>query len=819
MTVLLVFMVSIEAVVGYFAYQYLQSNLEGLPIVHPKDFISEESSKIYDGRGNQLTEIGTYYRENIDYNDCPESLVDAFLAIEDSRYFSHNGFDIPRFTKAIIETLVNGNRQGGSTFTMQLVKNTYFSRESGSEQVEYDADNKYKIQQIWLSMQLEQMLDKKDIFILYVNKLNFGDRIRGVEKAAQFYFNKHASELNLSESAMLAGIVNLPNLYNPYNYLEEAIDRRNEVLYLMLTHGYIKEEEYHLAKSIKIENQLIGEDHLDVENSQFSAYVDVVIQEAQQMTGYDPVLKGMRIETALIPEIQERIEAISNEQTRVSFPDPLMQVAIVSLNNQTGEIVGLSGGRNYQGGARLLNRATQGYKQPGSSVKPFLDYALAFEYLGYSLDEVVMDRPITFPGESRVLVNADGEYRGELPLRNAVATSLNIPAILTLEKVTAVLGSTGVVNYLHSVGLSKANEADYHMSYAIGGNQLITTVKEMAGAHGAMINLGIYNQPHTINKITFSDGTEIYPEHQNERVLSSGSAYLTDQLMQYDVDSQIYNYMHVLKRRYPVYSKTGTTDWGSDGLQYGIPAGAAKDKWMIASTSQYTNAVWIGYDMAVKNQGTYFPLWKSELNIPGRINNLLLDIEEEVSPDTIGGVERPEDVVDVRYVYGSYPHVNYESWMSNPINSLVSATGLEHVPTVYYSDYNSGLPELTGFSASVANGLFYANWYTEDGCAGDEQDISLHDYWNDVEEKGACLANITWIADSLNNVYVADLYQDDVYLTTITSNTNSYAGFPIVFHGEIKACGYYRNGRGTSETKCTSAGYFDPDAVKEENGQ
>lgn len=819
-TCILAFFVLIELAVGYFGLRYTKKLLVGMPTLNVQDFISEESSRIFDSRGELLTEIGTYYRENITYEDCPESLIDAFLATEDSRYFQHNGFDVPRFTKAVFETFAKHNMQGGSTFTMQLVKNTYFSIDAGDESVERDATIQYKVQQIILAMQLEMKVNKKRIFELYINKLNFGDRIRGVQKAAEYYFGKNVHELNLSESALLAGIINLPNGYNPYHFLDAATARRNEVLGYMLMHGYITEEEEKLARAIKVEDQLVGQDQLNVEKTVYPEYVDVVIEEAQKVTGFDPVTKGMDIYTALNPQIQDQVEAIEAGETSVSFPDDLMQVAMVCMNNQNGEVVAIGGGRNYgdNGGSRLLNRATSQYKQPGSSVKPFLDYALAFEYLGYSIDEILLDKPITFPGESRVLVNFNGEYMGDVTIKEAVARSLNIPAILTLENVVAKIGSEKVVDYLNTIGLSRANDEEFHMSYAIGGNLLETTVMEMAGAHAALINLGTYNQPHTITRIEMSTGEIISPPNQNIDVLSSGSAYLADLLMQNNVEGGIYNYMQILKRSYPVYAKTGTTDWGTDGKPYGIPEGAAKDKWMISSTSQYTNAVWIGYDMAVKNEGTYFPAWKSALNIPGRVNSLLLDIEAEMSPDTLGGVQKPEDVVDVRYIRGTYPHVISDNDSGSMITSMVSETGLQNQPMVSSSAYTRGIPELSGFAASVSNGLVYMSWYTQEGCNGGEEggrNISLHDPWNDIDMYGSCLVDTSWLNGSRNK-YIADIYQDDEYVTTVTSDHKDYAGLPYRFTGEVKACGYFTNGRGTSDTICTSMGYFNADEAEAE---
>ena len=695
--------VAIYCAVGWFGLSYAKKLLSGMPELKINDFISPESSKIYDGNGELITEIGTYYRDNIVYSQCPESLIDAFLSIEDSRYFEHNGFDIPRFSKAAIETVLKHNTQGGSTFTMQLVKNTYFSIDSedgSSEGVEREATYEYKAQQIVLAMELEQYLNKEQIFELYVNKLNFGGRIRGIQKAAEYYFGKDVTELVLPESAMLAGIINLPNGYNPYNFLESATKRRNDVLDLMLQHGYINQDEHDLAISVKVEDLLVGEDKLNIETTAYGAYIDAVIDEVQDMTGFDPVTTGMNIYTALNPDLQNTIEAIENEEAGIYFTDDLMQVAIISVNNRNGEIVGIGGGRFYEGGARLLNRATSQWKQPGSSVKPFLSYALGFEYLGYSMDELLEDKPYSYPGETRILVNATGTYRGTVGIKDAVANSLNIPAIITLEKVQKKIGGDAIVDYLASMGITRADKETFHLSYAIGANQFEMTPKELAGAHAAMINLGVYNEPHTVRYCEIIGGDTYYPKNQNKRVLSSGSAYLVDLLMQNNVDVQIGNLMAILKQPYPVYAKTGTTDWGSDGLQYGIPQAAMKDKWMVASTSQYTNAVWLGYDFAVAGQGTYIQTWKMLLNIPGRINRLLLDTEEEFTDyEALSGVSQPSDVTYSTYLYGTHPHVRVGTGLwGTTVTSMVSAAGLENQPLINGYECGTGC-RISGYAS------------------------------------------------------------------------------------------------------------------------
>lgn len=673
-------------VTGAAVVQYMTRDMPKLDV---NDFVGDESSRVFDANGNLLIELGTYFRENVSYDKMPESLVDAFLSIEDSRFFEHNGFDIPRFTSSAIHNVLSGNLtgQGGSTFTMQLVKNSYFSVDAGDASTSYSAGKgiKYKIQQIMLSLQLEQKLDKKTIFELYVNRLNFGNNIRGCEMAARYYFGKDVWELNLSESAMLAGIVNLPNYYNPYAHLDYATQRRDQVLYMMLYHGYITEEEYKLATSIKVEDELVGE-YADIKesNTKYQEYIDVALEEAVKMTGYDPVSKGMDIYTAMNPDIQDKIIDIEAGNS-ITYADDLMQTAIMTIDHTSGEIVGIGGGRNYtaSGGSRLLNRATDMYKQPGSTAKPVIPYALAFEYLGFSLDEQVIDMRYSYPNENRIISDYDGKYLGVISIKDALADSRNIPAIMTLGLVTDKIGKEQVISYMQAIGYDSMTTDNYHLSIAIGANDFTATVEQMCGAHAMLMNLGVYNKPHTITRIVMTNNDTYYPEGQNQRVLSSGSAYLVTQLLENDVSQTKYGtYMGILKRSWPVYAKTGTTDWDSSGAQYGIPSGVAKDEWMIASNGKYTNAVWMGYDQAVAGENTYLSQAKLARNIPGHINSQLIDLEASITDDATSAVQKPDDLTEVSYVKGTWPHVNVGKTSGASVTSTVSNTGLANTPQV-----------------------------------------------------------------------------------------------------------------------------------------
>ena len=689
-TIFFVIILGFYVVLGSVGAYMIKDMTRDMPKLNVDDFIGDESSNIYDGNGNLLIEVGTYYRENVDYSQMPESLIDAFLSIEDSRFFAHNGFDLPRFTAAAIHNVTSGDLtgQGGSTFTMQLVKNSYFSVDDGDQSTSYSAGKgiKYKVQQILLAMQLEKKLNKEQIFELYVNRLNFGQNIRGVEMAARYYFGKNASQLNLSESALLAGIVNMPNTYNPYYYLDYATDRRNEVLDMMVYHGYITQDECDLAKSIKIEDQLVGEyADIEVQNNTYQEYIDVVLTEAQQLTGLDPYNVGMNIYTALDTNLQDLIMSIENGSAGVTYGDDLMQSAITVLDHTNGEIVALGGGRNYgsEGGARLMNRATDMYKNPGSTMKPILPYALGFEYLGFSIDEHVPDYKYSYPGESRTVADYDRTYKGVMDIKDAVADSRNIPAIVTLQNVQDKFGTDVIVNYMHSIGFDSMDASNFHLCCAIGSETFTATVTQMAAAHGAIMNLGVYNQPHTIRSVETSSGDTYYPDSQNVRVLSSGSAWLSTELMRNNVDqTKYYNYMKILDRDYDVFAKTGTSDYDDSLESYGIPAGSGKDEWMIASNSKYTNAVWTGWDEAVAGAQTYFTGYKYSVNTSGNINSLLIDKEAAITSDASQSLTRPDDLEEVTYVQNTWPHVKAGKTYGSTVTSTVSAAGLKNTPMV-----------------------------------------------------------------------------------------------------------------------------------------
>ena len=799
-TIILMFLVACELIVGVAGLFMLFGYLRDKPDLYVDDFFSPESSNIYDKNGDLIADVGTQLRENVTYNQLSEALIDSFLAVEDSRFFSHDGFDLPRFAKSALVNVKNvltrnPSRQGGSTFTMQLVKLTYYQNDETG--VTRNKDLEYKIQQIALARELESKSNKKAIFELYLNKMNFGGvgNIRGVEKAAQYYYGKPAGELNLAESAMLAGVINSPYYYDPHNFLDLATQRRNTVLDMLLRHGYIERKEYNLARNIRVEDTLIDP------NSRSSSgkggnkyanqsYIDTVISEAERLTGLDPLTVAMEIYTYMDPDAQAMMDAIqSDEVESIEFPDDLIEIAMISENNQTGEVVAIGGGRNYgRGGSMLLNHATQQYKQPGSSIKPIIDYALAFEHLGWSTSHVVTDKPIMYQGTDIVIKNANERYGGQMPLQYAVTWSLNTPAIQALQDVINTAGWQTVVDYIKSLGFSQVTEDNFDIGFAIGGSNFTCTAQELMAAHAVLMNGGKYIEPHTISRIVFKNGTKepITPTYEPVQVLSEQAAYLAASLM-YNLVPQ-YTYSQLLQRDYPVYAKTGTTDWGTEGLEYNIPQGASKEVWMVSETGQYTTAVWVGYEKGIRDMDTYFNDYKLNLNIQGRISNEILSVlNDDLHP---AGISRPEGISDITHILGTFPYA-YPLEGMDP--ALITTGMIKSDRANLVSLEATKVEDLSSFTIDDQLNVTFAPYpdASKLTVAEDTMDISL--YNGDqviVSAYGKRLFDESWIYGPMR--YKVRIRQNGEVKGEVVSETETFKAEVDVAPGsEAEACGYY----------------------------
>ena len=759
--------------------------LEGKPELDLSVFNSSQSSIIYDADGNVIAEVGATIRQNATYDEFPQDLVNAFVAVEDSRYFEHKGFDLPRFTKALLDVVkTHSFSQGGSTFTMQLVKNTYFvDDETGTSAASSGlAGLKRKAQEIALAMELDANYSKEKIFELYLNKLNFGgsNNSRGIAKAANYYFGVDVKDLTLTQCAFLAGVINAPSAYNPYYHLEYATTRRNEVLYLMKYHGYITEEEYQMAINVKLEDELFQNDSsttitVNGETKPYQAYIDTVIDEVISLTGLDPTYNSMKIYTAMVPEVQDVMDSATNGTIDTyEYPNEWFEVGSACIRNSTGELIAICGGRNYtSGGALLFNHATDIRKQPGSAVKAFLDYALAFENLGWSTAHVVTDQPIYYPWSDIVVKNSYGGYFGQIRLTYALAQSRNIPAISALYDVWQKMGTEYIVNYLTTLGF-EIDEDDFDFQYAIGGKNFTTSPVQMAGARAMILNGGVYNTPHTVNRIEFTDGTEPIDTstvYKSTQVLSSGAAYLTSRLLYANVYDEGGYHMTGFRADYEAFAKTGTTDWGSSGEVYGIPTGSAKDSWLVASTSEYTVATWEGYDEGTSEHISYLTDYDLSAEYHAKIDKAVID----ATVDKFGkpaNVVRPDDVVEFSHTVGVYPYVA-------PIDGY-GVTGLIKKEFATYATHTTpSVNSITDDCSATASGTTLTLTWPTYTNSEQLQEVGGSKVYNLYDDNGSVVASATgavmfdwsWVEGHVQ--YKADIYVDGTLLSSISSDSET----------------------------------------------
>lgn len=775
--------------------------LKDSPKFELSDFTSQESSIVYDKDGNQIYELGNVIRQNVEYEEIPSVLIDALVAVEDSRFYEHNGFDVPRFTRAFIDNIKTRSfGQGGSTLTMQLVKNTYFvSDEQGQGAAK---SIKRKVQEIALAMKLENYASKREIITNYLNKQNFGgtnQNIRGIQKACQYYFGKDVKDLNLPEAAMLAGVLNSPYTYNPFNQVEDyAQERRDEVLYLMNYHGYISDAEYKLALATRVEDFLVkttGNSRGANEGIPYQAYIDYVISEVYEVSGLDPYSTPMHIHTSMDSSIQKLMDNIQagDVDDYFTYPDDEFEVASICVNNKTGEIVGILGGRNYSdGGALLLNHATDQYKQPGSSIKPILDYVQAFEVLGWSTSHALVDERLTYTGTEIPISNSTNRYDGEVTLKYAVGMSLNTPAIKTIRELIEKKGNNYLVDYLTDMGFD-IDLTDFDEQYGIGGKGLNVSCLQLAGAYAAIMNEGYYTKPHAITKIEFlNEKAPIIPTYDKKKTVSEQSCFLMSDILRSNVEGGFPNLMGIFKNdNYKVYAKTGTTDWGSDGAAYNIPAGSIKDGWVVACTSNYSVATWMGYEKAQKNKISYMTYDVYNKNIKGKISKLILD-ETATLYENAPAIEKPSGISTIRHI----------SKVGLPYVAPIEGMDEKYIVTGYINSESQYVNLASPAAVSVEN---IDEGSTKISMDGTTISIKWPDYpkpeqmieEDDDDEHKGVLFNYAWVYGGVKykaDVSIFDTNGNEVKSLSYVSDDNSESdNLRDYLQGgySVKACAYY----------------------------
>ena len=637
------------------------------------DLGSSESSFIYDAKGNEIARLGLEDRVNITYNDLPQVVVDAFVSVEDSRYFEHPGFDMPRFAKATLENLKSFDfSQGGSTLTMQVIKNSYFAVDTIAEK-----SIPRKVQEIYYSLKINNLLTKGKVLELYVNKVNFGYTARGIEVAAEYYFNKDVQELSLVEAAMLAGIVQAPNDYNPYYHPDWCQERTGDVLYLMNYHGYISDEEYHTAEKVNVIDLVSGSSETDYKDGTTipnQCYIDTVVQELEDVYDINVYTDAVKVYTAMNQKVQKVCDDASNGEI-VKFKDNLMNYACAIVENNTGLIVGMSGGRGYDT-VRGFNYATDSRTQPGSTMKAILTYPMAFEYGGISTTTYVNIEPkVYLDGSGIQITEDDGKYHGDVNVMQAFCSSYNVAAIKFFRMARNAAGDTAIKDYLRNIGMDESMVQNFNEQFAIGGMDCLISPLQLAAAGSCLMSGGRYTTPHTITRIEFINSTRepIVPNYNSVQAVSQGAAYLTTLLMEMNIDHSKCTEgtypnntrLVSLKRSYPVYAKTGTTSLPSTFYRKypGTPTTGAKDQWLLIATNKFTIGDWIGYDYSKgMTKTSYITIADRRARRDTVIMGKILDVlaSEYGASKTRKSV--PADVTSIKSIRGLTPYTALPSY-------------------------------------------------------------------------------------------------------------------------------------------------------------
>ncbi len=622
LVILCIFLAIMVAGIAFLTYIVITA-----PKFDPDNLYTKEASTLYDSNGESFARLGSEMREKIEYDDMSEELVNAIVATEDSRFFQHNGFDLPRFVKASFGQLLGQNAGGASTLTMQVSKNQFTSTESsGFEGI------KRKFTDIYLSIfQIERNYTKEEILEFYANSNYLGSGAYGVEQAAETYFNKSAKELNLSEAAMIAGMFQSPVSYDPNINPDKTEERRLLVLSLMKRHGYITDEEYKIAEKMTVDKIVIKGQSAHSSYEEYQGFIDTVAVEVEEKTGYDPYSYSMKIYTTMDREKQDNLTKIMTGET-YTWENDKVDAGVVALDNNTGEILAVGAGRNSSG-AKSFNNATMMKKQIGSTAKPLYDYGPAIEYNDWNTYHPIIDNEYTY-SDGTEINNWDGRYKGIITIREALVDSRNIPALKTFQSVK----NSQIREFVEGLGLSPevASNGKLHEAHAIGGYTGESPLT-VAGAYAAFANEGEYIEPHSFTKVVFdADGSTYENEIEKNQVMSEETAYMVYDMLVDTGQNALGRYSNINGAEFG--AKTGTTNYDEETLEkYNLPSNAVNDLWVAGINKDYSIAVWYGYDNINEGHNYFGSSQNSRL--------FQTVAKEYFSSDA--KIERPDSIVEV----------------------------------------------------------------------------------------------------------------------------------------------------------------------------
>ena len=560
-------------------------------------------SVVLDDKGNEILPLvgPEANRVYVTVEEIPLHLQQAFVAIEDERFYQHHGIDLQGIVRAVVSNIKSGSlRQGASTIPQQLIKNNLLTEQWNNETTAWDKIRR-KLQEQWLAIQLDASAEKDWILENYLNTINLGGGTWGVQTASRRYFGKDVRELTLSESAVLAAIPKSPGALNPLKDAKANAARRVLVLDKMLELGWISAEAYRDAMADDVYSR-IAENSTAAAVEVFSYFEDElirqVVQDLQRELGFTEEQAwrlvyrgGITIHSTQDTNMQTICET---EINRDSWYSDSQQASVVVMDPYTGHVKAIVGGRGEKDGSLVFNRASDSVRQPGSTLKVVGEYAAALDSGEITLGRVYDDAPYTYSNGTPVK-NASGSYAGRLTVRSAIADSVNTVALKCFQDA----GMDLVWEYLDRFGFSHLTGSDKVESLALGGTHGGVTNLELTAAYGAIAGGGTYYRPTYYTKVTDREGKELLRwEGEEKRVLQpSTAALLTDAMT--DVLDEGSGRLACFEGM-PLAGKSGTTS-------------EMRDVWFVGYSPYYVCGVWGGYDDYLPQSGSSYVkrIWRA----------------------------------------------------------------------------------------------------------------------------------------------------------------------------------------------------------------
>ncbi len=564
----------------------------------------DEMSIMYDAEGHEIAKLGGELRTKITYDDLPQVFIDALVATEDSRFFQHNGFDAPRFLKASLGQIAGNSDAGGaSTISMQVIKN----RITGSESSGIKGIIR-KFTDIYLAIfKLEKNYTKEQILEFYVNNHLLGGNVWGVQQAAQAYFSKDIGDLNLSEAATLAGMFKSPNYYRPNVNPKNATARRDTVLYLMETHGYITHEERVAAAAIPMENLVnVNTNAMTFGNAEYQGYIDTVVEEIKEKyDNLNPYTTPMLIYTNMVRSKQDAVNRVMSGNSSFNWVNTEIQGGVAVLDTATGKIQAIGAERPNDSEVRH-NYAFTMTRQPGSTAKPLFDYGPGMEYYNWSTYGIndgndnystIVDEPYSY-SNGQSIGNWDGGYMGVMTIRRALALSRNIPALKAFQTVSTSENGAGnkkIQEFVTNLGIQpEIDSGRLHEAHSIGAFEPGVSPVTLAAAYAAFSNGGTYHEPYSVERFVIrATGKETKHEEVKKKAMSEATAFMITSILQ-----NVSLYGSTLPN---VALKTGTTNYDAAKREaFGYAGDAVRDSWVVGYTTKTVIGSWYGYPKDTK---------------------------------------------------------------------------------------------------------------------------------------------------------------------------------------------------------------------------